>query len=562
MFTGSGMPMRFADLDGSMIDVYQAATQMTDESGQSYPFTIDTLLDKALGPEGYYGVFTANMHTDSVDSLRAPTRSSPRRRRAACRSSPRAQMLTWLDGRNNSSFSALAWNGNKLTFTIDLGAGRKRPTGDGADRLRGWAADRCQAERHLRSRRRRRRSRASSTPSSTPPPAATRRPTRSTTPRPAISNVTDAVTATARRRSPGTPTSPPTRGSTTAPTPAPRRQPEQLRARHLAQRAAHRPRPEHHLLLPGELDRRAPATPRTDPLSPAAPRHSRPLRGLTDTTVADFGAGTPDANTYVSETGDGEVTLRPTVGEEFSAGPGLPPAGQAAPGEPETCGPAGSATVSGGSLHVDGAFAGTTATYGSGRTLEFSATFGGADFEHVGFSDDFNDSPTGRSSASGPTAASTPAPTTAAPNGHAASSALLGSRTATGSSGTRPRSATTSTAASSPPTRPTSAPPRCARPPATSTPAAPDALGRLAPHEPLPGLGQLHLAGPRRGPDRAPTGARSSGAATAPGATGLAISVRTGNTRPRRELERVHPDHAERRRHPRQLALCAVPRRS
>ena len=68
MFTGSGMPMRFADLDGSMIDVYQAATQMTDESGQSYPFTIDALLDRALGPEGYYGVFTANMHTDDPSS--------------------------------------------------------------------------------------------------------------------------------------------------------------------------------------------------------------------------------------------------------------------------------------------------------------------------------------------------------------------------------------------------------------------------------------------------------------------------------------------------------------
>ena len=39
MFTGSGMPMRFADLDGTMIDVYQATTQMTDESGQTYPFT-------------------------------------------------------------------------------------------------------------------------------------------------------------------------------------------------------------------------------------------------------------------------------------------------------------------------------------------------------------------------------------------------------------------------------------------------------------------------------------------------------------------------------------------
>ena len=37
LFTGSGMPMRFAKADGTMIDVYQATTQMTDESGQTYP---------------------------------------------------------------------------------------------------------------------------------------------------------------------------------------------------------------------------------------------------------------------------------------------------------------------------------------------------------------------------------------------------------------------------------------------------------------------------------------------------------------------------------------------
>src|SRR5699024_5365405 len=42
LFTGSGFPMRFARDNGSFIDVYQAATQMTDESGQSFPFTIDT----------------------------------------------------------------------------------------------------------------------------------------------------------------------------------------------------------------------------------------------------------------------------------------------------------------------------------------------------------------------------------------------------------------------------------------------------------------------------------------------------------------------------------------
>jgi hypothetical protein len=30
---GSGLPMRFADTDGSLIDCYQAPTQITDESG-------------------------------------------------------------------------------------------------------------------------------------------------------------------------------------------------------------------------------------------------------------------------------------------------------------------------------------------------------------------------------------------------------------------------------------------------------------------------------------------------------------------------------------------------
>ena len=48
---------------------------------------------------------------------------------------------------------------------------------------------------------------------------------------------------------------------------------------------------------------------------------------FTDTTVADFSGGTTDANTYVSQTDDGEVTLKPTVGEEFWAGRGCPPVG-------------------------------------------------------------------------------------------------------------------------------------------------------------------------------------------------------------------------------------------
>ena len=121
-FTGSGMPMRFAALNGSIIDVYQATTQMTDESEQTYPYTINTLLDRAIGPEKYYGVFTANMHTDyavssDYDSLiaSAQTRGVPV---IAAR-----QMLSWLDGRNGSSFGSIAWNGTVLSFTISAGQG-------------------------------------------------------------------------------------------------------------------------------------------------------------------------------------------------------------------------------------------------------------------------------------------------------------------------------------------------------------------------------------------------------------------------------------------------------
>jgi WD40 repeat protein len=119
---GSGMPMRFADLDGSLIDVYQAETQMTDESGQSYPFTVNTLLDRALGPEGYYGVFAANAHTD----VPVTTESDAILASAMARGVPivtSRQMLQWLDGRNSSSFGAIAWDGDTLGFTVAAAAG-------------------------------------------------------------------------------------------------------------------------------------------------------------------------------------------------------------------------------------------------------------------------------------------------------------------------------------------------------------------------------------------------------------------------------------------------------
>jgi hypothetical protein len=102
--TGSGLPMRFADLDGSMIDVYQVASHLVNESGMQ--------LDRALGPQGYYGAF--GTHYDfSGDFDRQLTMA------AKARGVPLVSvqlLLDWTDGRNNSHFAQIAWDGTALTF--------------------------------------------------------------------------------------------------------------------------------------------------------------------------------------------------------------------------------------------------------------------------------------------------------------------------------------------------------------------------------------------------------------------------------------------------------------
>ena len=121
MFTGSGMPMRYADRNGNLIDVFQATTQMTDESGQTYPKNINALLDNAIGPLGYYGAFTANMHTDYATSGGSDAIVAS----AQARGVPviaAQQMLTWLDARNASSFGSLTWDGSALSFTVTTNA--------------------------------------------------------------------------------------------------------------------------------------------------------------------------------------------------------------------------------------------------------------------------------------------------------------------------------------------------------------------------------------------------------------------------------------------------------
>jgi hypothetical protein len=117
--TGSGMPMRFADLDGSIIDVYQAATHLVNETNDSIS-SINSMLDRALGDEGYYGVF--GTHYDYREVKFEELLLNAAKAKNVSLISAR-QLLTWLDGRNSSSFRNSSWTGTQLAFSITVGAG-------------------------------------------------------------------------------------------------------------------------------------------------------------------------------------------------------------------------------------------------------------------------------------------------------------------------------------------------------------------------------------------------------------------------------------------------------
>ena len=95
---------------------------MTDESGQSYPFTPNTLLDRALGPLGYYGAFTANLHTDSATTFEDTQVLASAQARGVPVITAR-QLLTWLTAATARRSAALSWSGNTLSFTVGVGAG-------------------------------------------------------------------------------------------------------------------------------------------------------------------------------------------------------------------------------------------------------------------------------------------------------------------------------------------------------------------------------------------------------------------------------------------------------
>ena len=100
---------------------------------------------------------------------------------------------------------------------------------------------------------------------------------------------------------------------------------------------------------------------------------------VTDTTTANFTAGT-QSSTYVAESSDGEVSLAPATGAEFG-GTSLP-AGWTS----STNASGGTTVVAGGTVTVDGARAYVSSTSSFGRWLEISGTFTSANpNQYLGF---------------------------------------------------------------------------------------------------------------------------------------------------------------------------------
>ena len=154
------------------------------------------------------------------------------------------QMLTWLDGRNSSSFGNLTWVGNTLSFTVTVGAGARN--------LLAMVPVQSAVGGLINIMR-----------NDTPVTYTTQ--TIKGVPY-AFFNGADGVYQALYGAATETPT------ATTTPSPLT-------------------------------------STPTATPTGVAC---------FGDTTAADFAAGTPDANTYIAQTGDGEVMLAPTVGAEFS----------------------------------------------------------------------------------------------------------------------------------------------------------------------------------------------------------------------------------------------------
>jgi hypothetical protein len=388
LFIGSGFPQRFADLDGTLIDVYQSMTNVTDEtSTMSLPWQVDTLLDNALGPKAYYGVFDVLTHTDYGDHANENDVVAAAQQRGVPVVSS-AQMLDWLDGRNGSSFSNIAYSGGQLSFSVVTnpkarGLEAMVPAQSASGPLSRLTRNGQPVTRETRSVKGIDYAAFNGAAGDYVAIYAT------DTTAPDISAVNATADGEGHATIKWTTDEPASSGV------------EYGRTSALGSQVSDSARvTAHKVNLTGlspntTYNFRVKSTDAagnfaTSPATGAPPAtFGTPAGALVDSSLADFRAGTT-AGAYAGQSldgSDGELILQPTVGEEFD-GPGLP-AGWGT----RSWGIGSQAGASGGALTMNGATSYPPNFFAAPRTMEFTATFRPVNDEAVGFGEDLSDFP-------------------------------------------------------------------------------------------------------------------------------------------------------------------------
>ena len=121
-FNGSGLPMKFVNSDGCILDIYQSPTQLPDEQWlESYLYGgFKTLVDRSLDQE-IFTFININFHTNQwqvwsrkpgLDMLEYVNKRGVPLWTAE-------HLLNFLNARDSASFKNIVWDGRKLSFTLE-----------------------------------------------------------------------------------------------------------------------------------------------------------------------------------------------------------------------------------------------------------------------------------------------------------------------------------------------------------------------------------------------------------------------------------------------------------
>jgi hypothetical protein len=119
-FTGSGIPMKFADGTGRILNIYQSNTQLPDETWlkENIESKSKTLIDRSLDEEGYTYI-NANYHTWYWGECRDPgLRVLDHCNRRGVPVWSAEKVYEFLKTKDDAVFTDIDWSYNRLTFKI------------------------------------------------------------------------------------------------------------------------------------------------------------------------------------------------------------------------------------------------------------------------------------------------------------------------------------------------------------------------------------------------------------------------------------------------------------